>query len=179
MRFFETLVVVLVASLAMTACADEGRAIAQDLNEIRQQIGSPNQASADAFQQAVRDVAKGEQTRDAPDFGNWVTPSWGQGPRNFGSPINNRQVGPANWSDARHPQYHPQPVPTPASRLRETAFQLDRLAHELEMAELYKGADTLRGAAGRLRKSARQASLSGQDGPAIAPPSPAGKSLPK
>lgn len=45
---------------------------------------------------------------------------------------------------------------SPQELLRTSAFELDRLAHELEMAELFGEADALREAAGTLRKAARK-----------------------
>lgn len=64
----------------------------------------------------------------------------------------------------------PEPGPshpdrTPNERLREMAFQIDRMAHELEMREMFHQADGLRQAAARLRNDARPRSAFADPGP--------------
>lgn len=48
--------------------------------------------------------------------------------------------------------------------LREAAFQLDRIAHELEMHELFVEADALRDTANKLRHSARPDPIGSESG---------------
>lgn len=67
----------------------------------------------------------------------------------------------------RHPgEFGPPPRPERSTKvqLREAAFELDRIAHGLEMAELVEEADALREAAKKLRKSARKSGDDRRDG---------------
>ncbi len=172
MRLFERLSAIVLVLLAVTAYAEEGDAIAHDLTELRQQMGGPHWAGPQDFQQAVRNIAKNEPRPDRPDFDlrrtHQAHSPWGTSTTRFAPP-------PQSFPDIRRgqPSQHHRPAPTPVSRLRKAAFELDRLAHGLEMAELYEGADTLRETAGKLRQSARQVAIPGQDGPPMASPSPA------
>ena len=157
MRFLGIFTWIVAVSFTMIACADEGTAIAQDLTDLRQQLGSQHQSDTQAFQQAVRDVAKRNHGNREP------TASWGQPTsHSSGNQVENRigtqrSFGTPAWPGAHHPRHATHPAPQPATRLRETAFQLERLAHELEMTELYEGAEMLRDTAEKLRRSARQA----------------------
>jgi hypothetical protein len=72
--------------------------------------------------------------------------------------------GPPRGSQPPHHPFGPPPVPRhekpgprpPKVLLQDTAFDLERMAHELDKAELYGEADALRAAATRLRMAARQ-----------------------
>ncbi|TWT99959.1 hypothetical protein Pla108_09030 [Botrimarina colliarenosi] len=88
------------------------------------------------------------------------------------SPGHQRFVQPAGgsgWSGSTTPTYgRPQPNRPPQVMLRESAFQLDQMAHELEMSERYDEADALRQAAGKLRDSARKVAETKEKEPAQA-----------
>jgi hypothetical protein len=73
------------------------------------------------------------------------------------------------------PHLAPKPPRPPKVLLQDTAFDLERMAHELDKAELYGEADALRGAATRLRMAARQQKkpVGPQPAPPLAAPGPA------
>lgn len=79
-------------------------------------------------------------------------------------PIPPPMEGPTRWQPPVHLASGRHDRPTDPKRLLlETAFQLETLAHELDLADLADSADELRAAAGKLREKAR----AGKPRPAI------------
>jgi hypothetical protein len=86
-----------------------------------------------------------------PHFPSGAVAAWGTPPANFPPP----QGG---WWAGGQPGMNPWGNPPgPAEKLRETAFEVDRLAHGLEQEGLYEAADTLRRASQVLRERGRAA----------------------
>jgi hypothetical protein len=89
-------------------------------------------------------------------------------PADLYAPVQGFGADNSGWAQpVGRPAFHGQPAPPPrpgpaqpAQRdpktlLRRSAMELDRLANELEITELYAEADAIREAAGKLRKAAR------------------------
>ncbi|MGL4512164.1 MAG: hypothetical protein ACRCT8_03680 [Lacipirellulaceae bacterium] len=76
----------------------------------------------------------------------------------WGAPANRGASHPEGWRPNGLPAMNPWEgaPPAPETRLRDTAFELERLAHGLERDSLYEGADTLRRASQALRQQARE-----------------------
>ena len=130
--------------LAASASFGQDPKAVQVINEVRESMPRDHAFHAEVSNKALQRVA-----RDAP-----VENGWAGGP----------QPAPADW---RRPPHHPaqfnrfhesqhQP-PEPWRVLLEKAFELERIAHELEMHGFLDSADTLRAAADQLRSSARKA----------------------
>lgn len=170
------------ALLALTApvfADDPPEQLVEELAELREQITGEAGVVSDRadFAEALRRVAGNEGRAAVADNhaqAGWNDHSWpGPGPRHPDRPnAYGRRPGPtpalpsipprhAGWGPGPQYQDRPQlsgprpPRPTKVL-LREAAFELDRLAHELEMAELVEEADSLRDTAKKLRKSARK-----------------------
>lgn len=161
---------------------DTPQAIVGDLGAIRDSVAdddqgeiTPLRANDQEFAEAVERLRQQESRRDRPQPP--VTPPQEYGPRQFLPPHAPRprpdhwQAPPQQhpWSawgaentgwaqpqDPHHGQMHAG-IPSPEARLREVAHRLDGLAHELEMAELFEAADSVRATAQQLRKQARPA----------------------
>ncbi len=143
--------------------------LVEEIAELRKQVGEHGEVEADEkdFAEALRRVAS-----DQPD--------WNRQPPRPEDPHAMERSFPSRRPDrgGRHrdhdPFGHHLPVPPhrphgprpPQVMLREAAFELDRLAHGLEMAELFDDADALRDTANRLRRSARKGPSKPDPGPA-------------
>ncbi|QDV76690.1 hypothetical protein [Botrimarina mediterranea] len=155
----------------------------EDLSELRQQVG-PSPSTQAEFAQAIRDVAEkrraaGGMWSDSatePSGEAWIADGapqpmpqptrnpWNafesQSPRGYVTPVNNPYQAPYSQPvspphQGPHPGHHAGPRP-PKVLLEDSAFDLERMAHELDKAELYEEADALRDAADRLRQTARR-----------------------
>ena len=160
--------------------------VIEDLNDLRQELGQSNSTPAEfaqAVQSIVEGRVEEIRPRDDWAAQTWVGDvapqptlsqlNYGPSPQPAPPP---GQVVPVRDLPLPPPQYHqpgqfiatnpyvPGPPPhhakpgprPPKVLLQDTAFDLERMAHELDKADLYGEADALRGAANRLRMSARQ-----------------------
>lgn len=151
--------------------------VVEDLAEIRERVGGSVVGDRADFAEALRRVAGNEGRAAVGDrFADprFHPPARREGSTDYprqpvGQPFDEGFQQPGRGLGPWHgppgpPRPNHQAGPPPAKViLREAAFQLDRLAHQLEMAELLDEADELRDSANKLRKSARKASDTGCD----------------
>lgn len=153
--------------------------IVDEIAELRERVGGAVVGDREDFAEALKNVAERSgfaqvqdglrQRRDAfPSYPSddrqlSIDPAWdGRNPSLSlpAAPIPDGLAPTRNsYSPPPRDAFRPHP-PRPPQRptkvlLRESAFQLERIAHELEMSELCDEADSLRDTAGKLRKSAR------------------------
>jgi hypothetical protein len=173
--------------------------VIEDLSELRQEMGATNSTPAE-FAQAVQNVFEGNrQQADSldlrPTVQAWAADNAPQPAQNPWVPspvprlapppgqvvpVVNERSTPQYYQPGPPPHFAPHPAPKPPRPphvlLQDTAFDLERMAHELDRAELYGEADALRGAATRLRMAARQQKklpVGPQPAPPTAAPGPA------
>lgn len=139
------------AALLVSAASASG----QDLSSLRQEIAppdSPLRADDNEFRQAVNGVAERE--------------AWGaEVPHAQFFPQQQQRPAPASWAVPpadpaefnRGTAYGFVPGRSSEKLLLTQAFALERIAHELEMAGQFQPSETVRRAAGALRKEARKA----------------------
>lgn len=162
--------------LVGVAVGREGEQLVNELSELRADFdgGSTTGASPAEFAEALREVGR----QKAPDVtrGNFPPPLYSQpaaarGNGAYESPVpppatrDRVRVAPPQpydvdrYSPPARPTVPPFPNPPERSSkhvlLRESAFELERIAHQLEMASLFAEADEVRSAAEKLRKAAR------------------------
>ena len=130
--------------------------LVEEIVELSKQVGDQGEVVGDQkdFAEALRRIAS-----DRPEGGGWQAPppqptnrvAWPESGGTGPDPSGRNLVG-ATWPPSVANPYGERPHgPTPPARkpphimLREAAFQLDRIAHELEMTELFAEADALRG----------------------------------
>lgn len=128
-RLLVAVLLLLPGSVGATTPAQE---LVEEIAELRKRVGDRGQvvADQDAFRQALKDAAERAEPRPGGP--------WGHGPF------------------APEPPRPPERPRSPEVLLRESAFELDRIAHALEMAERFREADAVRDTAGALRNSARR-----------------------
>lgn len=147
--------------------------LVEEIVELSKQVGDQGEVVGDQkdFADALRRIASDRQGHDGRS--NPPLPPTRQ---RTPWPTNEQSMRPQTGNNlllppppTRSPYQQPYAAPQPAAAappprrpphvmLREAAFQLDRIAHELEMTELFEEADALRGTADKLRKSARKGS---------------------
>lgn len=131
-----------------------GAVPADDLTQYREpvtEVDAELRASDEELRQAVEGLRE-QATARSPDAWSTSTPTgagWGTD-----NPLGNASPSPSPWSKAE-PSRHPRPVaPPPQSAdqfLLLKAFELERVAHELDMRRLFAQAKTVRRAATALR----------------------------
>lgn len=168
--------VILLGLLATTAAVVAVRSNAEDpsaeeVTELRESFGSPYQASPADFQRAVTEYADSrrvDQLRRGP-FGQGSSDAWHGGPREATrewSVPRGAEGWQDDWSRVR-PRgsenlgvpdgFKPSPQSKPPTALLlEKAFELERIAHELEIAGHVKESDFVRRAAAAVRGNARR-----------------------
>lgn len=167
----------LLALVAPALAEEPPGQVVNELAEIRERVGGSVVGDRADFAEALRRVAGNEGRAAVGD--RFADPRFHPPARREGSmghprqpveqPFDERFQQPGRGFGPWHgPPEPPRPnrqsgPPSAKVMLREAAFQLDRLAHELEMAELLDEADELRDSANKLRKSARKASDNGGD----------------
>lgn len=163
-------IVAAVLAAATYAPAQNSLSLVEDLVELRAEVGSGAVATdGREFAEAVRQVAE-----DSPQYQRQhLTERYLQNaPRETGrdrphadprgwnglQPMPAPQAQPPGWvgPPPYHPGRHSRPTLDPPKHLLlESAFELEKIAHHLEMADFGKEADAVRDAAGKLRRSAR------------------------
>lgn len=139
--------------------------LVEEIAELRRQVGEHGEVVADEkdFTEALKRVAsdrpgwnrqppRPEDPRATDRGFPPRRPERGERPRDH-DPFGHHPPAPPHPPTPPHRPHGPRP---PQVMLREAAFELDRLAHGLEMAELFDDADALRDTANRLRRSARK-----------------------
>ena len=154
-------------SLAPSLAADETKPIPPELFELRQELsgGEPGGSLRASDEELAREIELLQHREPKPQARQRRTEYHDRArrsdrpadhranPRN--GPRGDRRNDPHRRMDP-HNDRSPDGLPDRRRLLRETAFRLDTLAHQLEVCELCDQADELRRVAARLRSNARR-----------------------